>query len=330
MEFRQLKYFVRIVELSSFSKAAQDLFIAQPALSNQISNLEKELDTQLLSRSVRGVTPTEAGKTLYRHAQAIIRQIEHLKYEVENESANPKGSVSIGIPTSVSNVLASPLIAATQERYPEIKLKIVESLSGHLEELVSTGRIEMSLLFESPLLTLEKGGKASGFSLDKIPILEEELFLQTTAPILNKKTISLAAAAKLKFILPAKSNATRQMIDSAFTKAGVNPKVITELDSLSTIQTLVEDGLGATILSLSAFIGNQKNLKSHAYSIKNAELKRTISLCTTNTIALSTAAQCIANLVPEIAHNLVKSGRWAGSKIISSSKWLCNWDIPII
>jgi LysR family nitrogen assimilation transcriptional regulator len=317
MEFRQLRYFVRIVELSSFSKAAQDLFIAQPALSNQISNLEKELNTQLLSRSVRGVTPTEAGKTLYRHAQAIIRQIEHLKYEVENESMNPKGSVSIGIPTGVSNVLASPLIAATQERYPEIKLQIVESLSGHLEELVSNGRIEMSLLFSSPLTDSQKSDKTTSLSLVKIPILEEELFLQTTAALSNKKTITLAAAAKLNFVLPGKSNATRQLIDLAFAKVGITPKVITELDSLSTIQSVVEDGLGATILSLSAFIGNQKDRRSRAYSIHNADLTRTVSLCTSNTVALSTAAKCIANMVPEISHKLVQSGRWSGSKIIT-------------
>ena len=320
MEFRQLKYFVRIVELSSFSKAAQDLFIAQPALSNQISNLEKELNTQLLSRSVRGVTPTEAGKTLYRHAQAIIRQIEHLKYEVENESANPKGSVSIGIPTSVSNVLASPLIAATQKRYPEIKLQIVESLSGHLEELVSNGRIEMSLLFSSPLTDSQKSDKTTSFSLVKIPILEEELFLQTTAALSDKKTITLAAAAKLNFVLPGKSNATRQLIDLAFAKVGITPKVVTELDSLSTIQSVVEDGLGATILSLSAFIGNQKDRRSRAYSIHNADLTRTVSLCTSNTVALSSAAKCIANIVPEISHKLVQSGRWSGSKIITVKK----------
>ena len=320
MELRQLRYFVRIVELSSFSKAAQDLFIAQPALSNQISNLEKELDTQLLYRSVRGVIPTEAGKTLYRHAQAIIRQIEHLKYEVKNESANPKGSVSIGLPTSVSNVLASPLIAATQERYPEIKLQIVESLSGHLEELVSNGRIEMSLLFNHSLTDMQKSNKSSGFSLIKIPILEEELFLQTTATLSKKKAITLAATANLNFVLPGKSNATCQLIDLAFAKAGILPKIVTELDSLSTIQALVEDGLGATILSLSAFIGSQKDRKSRAYSIQNADLKRTVSLCTSNTVALSIAAQCIANMVPEIAHQLVKSGRWPGSNIISLKK----------
>jgi LysR family transcriptional regulator, nitrogen assimilation regulatory protein len=320
MELRQLRYFVRIVELSSFSKAAQDLFIAQPALSNQISNLEKELDTQLLSRSVRGVTPTEAGKTLYRHAQAIIRQVEHLKYEVKNESANPKGAVSIGLPTSVSNVLASPLIAATQERYPEIKLQIVESLSGHLQELVSNGRIEMSLLFDNPLVEGQSVDQSSGFSLIKTPILEEELFLQTTAALSKKKTITLAAAADLNFVLPGKSNATRQLIDLAFANAGIQPKIVTELDSLSTIQAVVEDGLGATILSLSAFIGNPKDRKSRAYSIQNAGFKRTVSLCTSNTVALSIAAKCIAHMVPEIAHQLVKTGRWSGSKVIPLSE----------
>lgn len=320
MEFRQLRYFVRIVELSSFSKAAQDLFIAQPALSNQISNLEKELATQLLSRSVRGVVPTEAGKTFYRHAQAIIRQIEHLKYEVKNESANPKGSVSIGLPTSVSNVLASPLIAATQERYPEIHLQIFESLSGHLEELVSNGRIEASLLFDNPLTERTITQKPFGFSLIKTPILEEELFLQTTALISKKKIINLDSTVDLKFVLPGKSNATRQLIDLAFANAGIYPKIVIELDSLSTIQAVVEDGLGATILSLSAFIGSQKDRKSYAYSIKNSGFKRTVSLCTSNTVALSVAAKCILNMVPEIAHGLVKSKRWPGSKIIHAAK----------
>lgn len=320
MEFRQLRYFVRIVELSSFSKAAQDLFIAQPALSNQISNLEKELGTLLLSRSVRGVVPTEAGKTFYRHAQAIIRQMEHLKYEVQNESANPKGSVSIGLPSSVSNVLASPLIAATQNRYPEIKLQIVESLSGHLEELVSNGRIEVSLLFDNPLSESKPSEKSLGFGLVKKPILEEELFLQTTALLTRKKTINLDATADLNFFLPGKSNATRQLIDLAFANAGIQPKIVTELDSLSTIQAIVEDGLGATILSLSAFVGSQKDRKSRAYSIKNAGFKRTVSLCTSNTVALSIAAKCVLNMVPEIAHHLVQSGRWSGSKVILADK----------
>lgn len=265
--------------------------------------------------------PTEAGKTLYAHAQAIIRQIEHLKHEVENQSSNPRGVVSIGLPSSVSNVLASTLITATRDAYPEIQLKIVESLSGHLEELVSTGRIEMSMLFDNPHRIPKKSEKNSNYNLIRVPILEEELFLQTAQMPPSKRAqnkISMATAAKMNFVLPGTSNSTRQLIDHAFKKAGFDLKVITELDSVSTIQAVVEDGIGATILSLSAFIGNASNRKSAAYSIQNANLMRTLSLCTSNTIALSAAAQCIAILVPKIANQLVLNKKWAGSKMIYS------------
>jgi LysR family nitrogen assimilation transcriptional regulator len=206
-----------------------------------------------------------------------------------------------------------------QNTYPEIQLKIVESLSGHLEELVSTGRIEMSLLFDHPHKVLGKKDNNSDYNLIRTPILEEELFLQTAQVLAikdAKKTISMASAAKLKFVLPGESNSTRQLIDHAFKKAGLDLKVITELDSLSTIQAVVEDGLGATILSLSAFIGNPINRKSVAYSIRGANLKRTVSLCTSNTVAQSAAAQCIAMLLPKIANELVQNKKWAGAKII--------------
>lgn len=316
MELRQLKYFIRIVELNSFSKAARDLFIAQPALSNQIANLEQELKIKLLSRSARGVVPTETGKIFYRHANIIIRQIDSLHQEISNESSNPKGSVSIGIPTSVSNVLAGPLIAASQKRYPTIKLRVVEGLSGHLEELLHTGRVDISLLFDNPTITFNKVEKFNNSGLIKIPIVEEELFLQTTNLFSNKKAVSASEAGKLNLVLPGKSNSTRQLIDFAFAKKNIQLKILNELDSLSTIQSVVEDGLGATILSLSAFVGSQKNRKCNFFSIKDLSLKRTVSICHLNTMALSIASQHIEKLVLEIANQLVKNRSWLGAKAI--------------
>src|SRR5690606_36587690 len=128
MELRQLRYFIRIVELGSVSRAAKDLYIAQPALSAQISKLEDELGVKVLSRSVRGVTMTQAGESLYLHSQAVLRQIERLRHDVVNVGSRPAGPVSIGVPTSAANVLAGPLISAVQDRYPDIQLRIVESL----------------------------------------------------------------------------------------------------------------------------------------------------------------------------------------------------------
>ncbi|ACT06371.1 HTH-type transcriptional regulator CatM [Dickeya dianthicola] len=82
MNLRRLKYFVKIVDIGSLTQAAEMLHIAQPALSQQVATLESEMEKQLLVRSRRGVTPTEAGKILYSHAQTILNQCEQAKHAV--------------------------------------------------------------------------------------------------------------------------------------------------------------------------------------------------------------------------------------------------------
>ena len=97
MNFRRLKYFVKIVDIGSLTQAAEVLHIAQPALSQQVATLEGELDQQLLIRTKRGVTPTEAGKILYSHARTILRQCEQAQLAVNNAGQNLSGQVSIGL-----------------------------------------------------------------------------------------------------------------------------------------------------------------------------------------------------------------------------------------
>ncbi len=89
MNLRRLKYFVKIVDIGSLTQAADVLHIAQPALSQQIATLEGEFRQQLLVRTKRGVTPTEAGQILYRHAQTILRQFEQAQSDVNNSGAQP-------------------------------------------------------------------------------------------------------------------------------------------------------------------------------------------------------------------------------------------------
>ncbi len=96
MNFRRLKYFVKIVDIGSLTRAAEVLHIAQPALSQQVATLEGELNQQLLIRTKRGVTPTDAGKILYTHARAILRQCEQAQLAVHNVGQALSGQVSIG------------------------------------------------------------------------------------------------------------------------------------------------------------------------------------------------------------------------------------------
>ena len=315
MEFRQLKYFVRIVELGSVSRAAADLYTAQPALSQQIAKLEDELKVKLLARSARGVVATEAGEVFYRHARAMLRQADLMKNDVQHAGEHPQGTVSIGLPTSAATILAPRLLAAAATRYPDIQLQITESLSGHLQELVVNGRIEMSLLFER----LDGSGAVRetrlGAHLEVNPLLIESLILlsprQPGEAIPDE--ISIAEAAKRPLILPGKSNITRQIIDEAFEAAGQRPVVLAELDSLATIRAVVASGVGSTILSPSIPGGTGGLAVQH---ITDAALQRRLSLCTFDIMPLSSAARRIMELIRETALALVAEGAWPGASTI--------------
>ena len=108
MELRQLRYFVAIVEHGSLSRAARVLHVAQPALTQQIQQLEAELGAQLLHRSAQGVLATDAGKIFHEHAQAILKQVGDARSAIMQSSAQPAGTVALGIPQSASGAFARP------------------------------------------------------------------------------------------------------------------------------------------------------------------------------------------------------------------------------
>jgi DNA-binding transcriptional LysR family regulator len=318
MELRQLRYFVRIVELGSLSRAAADLYIAQPALSQQLASLESELKLRLLVRRPRGVSPTPAGETFYCHAQAVLRQLDRLQSAVRNAGDEPSGTVSIGMPPSVAGLLAQPLAWAARERFPRLRLQIREGLSGLLEELVAKGRIEMCLLFDRS--ETFAGGVARRTTMSYLnvhPLLTEELMLLTAGSEFAGDPINLKEAATLQYILfPGPGNATRQLIQETWDKAGYALNIIAELDSISTIKLLVARGMGATILSSSALSsGHTEGLTSRR--IDGVNLTRRVCLCTSNVAPIGDAAERVIGLINEIAQSLVREGAWHGATLIT-------------
>ena len=129
MNLRRLKYFVKIVDIGSLTQAAEVLYIAQPALSQQLATLEGEVRQQLLVRTKRGVTPTEAGKVLYRHAQIILRQCEQARVDMDAAGCGLSGQVSVGLaPGTAASALALPLLRAVRARHPGVLLYLIHSL----------------------------------------------------------------------------------------------------------------------------------------------------------------------------------------------------------
>jgi LysR family nitrogen assimilation transcriptional regulator len=303
MDLRQLRYFARIVDLGSMSKAAADLFVAQPALSRQVAALEAELRTPLLVRTVRGVTPTDAGSALYRQAQGLLRQLSRIPDEVRSAGGVPAGVVSVGLPFSVSNVLTAPLVAAVRERMPAVRVFVTEAVSGVLEEQLAGGRLDIGMLYETER-------PASG--IDVRPLLVEELFLVSPRKGKRPAEIALAEAIREPFILPGSNNATRRILEKAVAKAGGSVEVIAEVDSASTIKSMVAHGLGVTVMSRSALHPEGQKPALAVQRIVRPALTRALNVCESRGTPTRATAR-VLEVLQETALSLVRRGVWKGA-----------------
>ena len=310
MELRQLRYFVRIVELGSMSRAALDLDMVQSALSQQISRLESELSTRLLQRTPRGVIPTEAGQAFFHQAQLTLRHAQQAIHAAQQ--ARLSGAVSMGLSPTIANVLGLPLMRAMRERYPEVRLHMVSALSGHLTSLLNARQLDLAILFDTQ--------SARRWSV--MPLLEEQLFLiqsrqQPVAPqIQHEVPISLEQLQQVPLILPSGSHGLRSSIMASFTSAGFQSQMAMEIDSLSLLMEAVAAGMGATVQPWSAVGMYRDAAERFQWSqIADDSVRRKAALCSLSDDELSPAALAARVVLTDCARQLVHSGVWRGASL---------------
>ena len=278
VNLRRLKYFVKIVDIGSLTQAADVLHIAQPALSQQLATLEGEFRQQLLVRTKRGVTPTDAGMVLYRHAQIILRQYDQAQSDVTHSGQTISGQVSVGLaPGTAASALSLPLLKAVRARHPGVLLYLNENFGTTLSELIMNGRMDMAVLY----------GSKPVHGLSFMPLLKEELFL--VCPIdmpVPDGPIDLASLRDLELLLPRPYNVVRKLVDEAFMAIHQAPHVVAEIESASTLVAAIGDGLGATILPDSAarVIGAACNAR--LCRIVNPVIEAPLSLCLSDHLPL--------------------------------------------
>lgn len=304
-----MRYFVRVVELGGMSRAAQDLGLVQSGLSQQISRLESELATRLLQRTSKGVVPTEAGLAFFREAQLTLRHAEQAARAAQH--ARLSGTVSVGLAPTTASVLGVPLMRAMRERYPDVRLHMVESLSGHLSAMLNARQLDLAVLFHTEV--------ARRWSVT--PLLEEKLFLIRSRQGLAGNTATRIRMAQLKttpLILPTGTHGLRSTLDAAFARARCQPTLVAEIDSLSMLMEAVDAGLGCTLQPWAA-VGRFADAKQrfHLAEIADAQAKRLNSVCSLSDDELSPAALATRVVLLDCARELVRSGRWVGAALVS-------------
>lgn len=242
MNLRRLKYFVKIVDIGSLTQAAEVLHIAQPALSQQVATLEGELDQQLLIRTKRGVTPTEAGKILYAHARTILRQCEQAQLAVNNVGQTLSGQVSIGLaPGTAASSIIMPLLQSVRSELPDVLVYLHENSGSVLNDKLLSGQLDMAVLYD----------RAPTAGITSQPLLKEELYLVGTSECPGQ-TVDLAAVAEMNLFLPRDYSAVRKRVDEAFSLRRLTAKIIGEIESISTLTAAIASGMGVTVLPESA------------------------------------------------------------------------------
>ncbi len=245
MNLKQLEYFVRVAELGSFSKAAQVLDIAQPALSRQVRGLETELRENLFLRNGRGVALTDAGNRLFDHGLAILQLVSHAREDLGASRDEPVGRVTVGLPPSMGRQLTLPLIDRFRKRFPAARLAIVEGLSTHIVEWITTGRVDIGLAYNPKTQP----------GLEIMPLLEEPLGLVSYAAKGKRGSRKATQPLPMKelpqypLILPEQAHAMRRLLETQAALAGIKLDIAWEVSSIPSIIDLVCAGYGHAVLT---------------------------------------------------------------------------------
>lgn len=235
MELRQLQYVLAIAEQRSFSKAAAELHVAQPSLSQAVMKLERELGVTLFDRTTSPIRLTDAGERFVEKARIVWDWIDQMDREMKDMSQAKKGKLILGtMPMTGAYILPHWLPRFGQD-YPGIELLMLEETSSNLEAFTLQGETDVSLL-QLPISD----------ELQWIPVVEEEVVIAVPPhhPIASRRDVSLIELADEPFILMKPGQGLRNMALELCHAAGFTPRIALESSNIETVQSFVAAGLG--------------------------------------------------------------------------------------
>lgn len=269
MTLTQLRYFLAIAGAGTMSAAARQIGIAQPALSLQLAHLEGELGQTLFVRHGRGMRLTEMGQRLRSRAVEILRHVELAREELSDDGGSPSGTVSIGMATAANMAFSVDLLISVRQRFPRLRLQLVESMSGFLLEWVERGRIDMALVYDVP--------PDGPLGIERLATEELHLIAGPGAGP-DGSAVAFADLASLPLIVPGRQHRLGQLIDRLATVRKVRLNVVAEVDSTYSIKKLVARGQGFSILSWHAVQEEVERGELRALAVGDPAITRSIDL----------------------------------------------------
>lgn len=302
MEIRQLLYFQAVAEAGSFSRAAERVHVAQPALSQQIASLEAELGTALFVRHARGVTLTQAGLIFLEHAGLVLGHLQQARLAVAEAGRQPRGEVGLGLAPSISLALLAPLLEAVRSELPLVNVRLTEAHSGYLADLIRQVRLDLAVLFDVP--------SPQGLAFETL--FTEELYLVSPvgSQVGQGGTVPFSALAGLPLLLPTRANGLRIALERASYEAATPLTVGAEVDAVGNIMAAIRAGLGHSVLSSVSVRHDSLRPPLPAHRLVAPVVRRSAQLATPASRPLPSAAQAVMTIVRRLVQDQVAQGAW--------------------
>jgi len=299
MNLQQLRIFRVVAELGSLSKASDRLHTVQPALSRHIKLLEHDLKVQLFTRNRRGMSLTEAGKSLLVRTEGLIKQIEQLRADVQSATGTPTGDVAIGVLTSISHAIAGRLAHRVVEQLPKVTLTIIEGSGDDLVDRLHRGEMDIAILYRRHV---DLHFRSEVLARDEYMIVGK-----AGSDIDNAGPRSLDWLAGRPMVLP---TLTRSQLESECAKRNMTLNVLVESNSSRVLVDLVKSGLGLTLLPPATVEPELRSGILKAVPMHDPSLKRTLILAYPNQGAPTLAAESVIRLIRSEFVSLAAEGLW--------------------
>ena len=270
----QLRILKAIAAEGSFKRAADSLYVSQPAVSLQVQNLERQLDVPLFDRGGRRAQLTEAGHLLLSYGEKILTLCQETCRAIEDLQNLQGGTLIVGASQTTGTYLLPQMIGLFRQKYPDVAVQLHVHSTRRTAWSVANGQVDLAII----------GGEVPGElqeSLEIIPYAEDELalILPVFHPFAKLHTIQREDLYKLQFIALDSQSTIRKVIDQVLTRCEIDPrrlKIEMELNSIEAIKNAVQSGLGAAFVSLSAIAKELQMNVLHCATIEGVVVKRTL------------------------------------------------------
>lgn len=237
---RHIQYFLAVAEHQGFTKAAAALHVSQPALSQQVRQLEESLGAQLFDRSGRTTRLTDAGEVYLRHALQASQALQAGQRAIHDVSDLSRGALRIAVTPTFTTYLVGPLVETFHGRYPNIRLTVREVAQEQMESQLLADELDVGIAFD----------QAHAHDIDASVLLVETLALVVGRqhPLAQARAIGLEALNSESLILLSKEFATREQIDRYCNQHGIRPRVVMEANVIGALLEVVRRTTLSTLL----------------------------------------------------------------------------------